>query len=193
MIKIKIILGSTRPNRQSEAVGKWIRDIASRQKNFDIEILDLRDYPLPFYSEPVGASGLKTVGYTNEHAEKWAKKIADADGYIFVAPEYNHGYSAVLKNALDYAYTEWNRKPVGFVSYGSAAGGSRAVEQLRLVAIELQMVSVRGQVLIPIIWDAFDENGGLKDPGDHYLHAAEGMLHELEWWAKTLKGARDTS
>src|SRR6476619_6316239 len=132
-MKILIILGSTRPERKSEAIGTWISTIASKYTEATFELVDLRDYPLPFYNEPVGAGMLEKVGYTTKKAEAWAKKITEADSYIIIAPEYNHGYPAVLKNAIDYVYKAWNNKPIGFVSYGSAAGGSRSVEQLRLV------------------------------------------------------------
>lgn len=190
-MKILIILGSTRPSRRSVGIGTWFATIASAYKEATFEIVDLADFPLPFYNEPVGAGMLESVGYTTKEAEAWAKKVEEADGYVIIAPEYNHGYPAVLKNALDYVYKAWNNKPIGFVSYGSAAGGSRSVEQLRLVAVELQMAPIRNQVVIPFILSALDDTGTLKDPDQHYLHAATAMIEQLLWWTKALKKARE--
>src|SRR5688572_27693303 len=140
-LKIQIIIGSTRPNRFSETPAKWLYEIAKTRKDIKFELIDLRDYPLPFYNEPKSPSSMKG-DYPNPDVKTWAKKIAGADGYIIISPEYNHGYPAVLKNALDSIYIEWNTKPVGFVSYGSV-GGARAVEQLRQVAVELKMVPIQ--------------------------------------------------
>src|SRR3989344_5113159 len=146
VLKVKIILGSTRPARFSEHAGGWILEQAKKIAGIETEILDLRDYAMPFFNEAVTPSA-KKEDYADEAVQRWTKKIKEADGFIIVAPEYNHGYTAVLKNALDYVSTEWNNKPVGFVAYGSA-GGARAVEQLRAVAIELQMAPVRNAVHI---------------------------------------------
>ena len=122
MTKIGIILGSTRPNRNGEQVARWVYDIASRREDAEFELVDLRDYPLPHLDEPLPPS----MGqYQGEHTRRWAEKIASFDGFVIVTPEYNHGTSGVLKNAIDYLYAEWNNKAVGFVSYG-AVGGARA-------------------------------------------------------------------
>ncbi|KKW12939.1 MAG: NADPH-dependent FMN reductase [Candidatus Gottesmanbacteria bacterium GW2011_GWB1_49_7] len=125
----------------SEKVAPWVLAEAKKHTEAEFELIDLRDWPLPFYNEPTSVTGL--TKYSIPLAEKWSEKIRQGDGFLIVTPEYNHGYSAVLKNALDYLYTEWHRKPVAFVSYGGPVGGSRAVEQLRLVSIELKMVPVR--------------------------------------------------
>jgi NAD(P)H-dependent FMN reductase len=126
MIKIGIILGSTRPNRSGEQVATWVHDLASRRSDAEFELLDLRDYPLPYLDETLPPS----MGqYQNEHTKQWAATIASFDGFIMVTPEYNHSTSAALKNALDYLYAEWNNKAAGFVSYG-LAGGARAAEHL---------------------------------------------------------------
>ncbi len=109
--KIQIIIGSTRQNRSGELVAKYVKNIASNKTDLEFELIDLRDWKLPFYDEVAGPMGLKG-NYSSAIGKKWAAKVAEADGYIFITPEYNHGYSAVLKNALDYAYFEWNRKPV---------------------------------------------------------------------------------
>lgn len=190
-MKIQVILGSTRPQRQSEKVGKWVIKQISKNSEVEAELIDLKDWPLPFYNEVSG------VGYLNgnfsvEIAKKWGEKIAEADAYIIVTPEYNHGYSAVLKNALDYAYSQWNNKPIGFVAYGGIVGGSRSVEQLRLVAIELQMTPIREAVYIPAVWEVFDETGNLKE-ANAYNQTFESMLKQLIWWTKALKEAREKS
>ena len=144
MTRIGIILGSTRPNRNGEQVARWVLEVASHRQDTDFELVDLRDYPLPHLDEPLPPSFGQ---YQNEHTRQWAAKIASFDGFVIVTPEYNHGTSGVLKNAIDYLYAEWNNKAVGFVSYG-AVGGARAVEHLRLVAGELQMADVRQQVVL---------------------------------------------
>lgn len=187
MLKIQVILGSTRPQRMSEAVGKWIAGAAKKKDGVAVELLDLRDYPMPFYDE---AATPKTVAgnFANEAARRWVKKIGEGDGYIIVAPEYNHGYTAVLKNALDYPYAEWNNKAVGFVAYGSV-GGARAVEQLRQVSVELQMAPIRNALHIMGVWTAFDEKGQPKDPA--LVKAADDFLNQLIWWTGALKVARE--
>src|ERR1700722_143094 len=130
-LKVKVILGSTRQGRFSEKVGAWFLGEAKKRSDMDVELLDLRDYPMPFFDEPVSTSSKKEP-FKNEVVAKWTAKIQDGDAFVVIAPEYNHGYPAVLKNALDYVYQEWNNKPVGFVGYGSVAGG-RGIEQLREV------------------------------------------------------------
>ena len=142
--KIGIVIGSTRPNRFGDKPAEWIANIAKARGDLDVEIVDLRDYPMPFFDE---ARSPAWAPSKNEVAAEVAKKVAELDGFIFIAAEYNRGPTAVLKNALDYAYKEWNRKPVTFVGYGGV-GGARAVEQLRLIAIEMQMAPTRTAVHI---------------------------------------------
>lgn len=187
-MKIQIILGSTRPGRKSELVCKWLTTKLPKSDDVTYEIIDLRDWPLPFFNEPVGPSqnGGK---FTLALAEKWAAKIKEGDGYIFITPEYNHGYSAVLKNALDYVYYEWNQKPVAFVSYGGIAAGTRAVMQLTQIARELQMVSIREGVHLPFIWTAFDDLGNFKE--EYHVPDPAPMIDQLIWWTKALKEARE--
>src|SRR5688500_7895423 len=124
MVKIGIILGSTRPGRNGEAVAKWVEGIANKRKDAQYELVDIKDFNLPLLDEPVPPSMGK---YSKEHTKKWASKVSEFDGYVFMTPEYNHSTCAALKNALDFLYKEWNNKAAGFVSYGSA-GGTRAVE-----------------------------------------------------------------
>jgi len=157
-VKIQVIIGSTRQGRYSEKPAQWIFGELKKQE-VDAELVDLRDYPLPFYNEPV--SPLRLNGqYPNPDVMKWSNKVKEADAYIIVAPEYNHGYTAVLKNAIDHLYPEWNHKPVGFLSYGSV-GGARVIEQMRLVAIELQMLPIKNSVHIPL--EVYINTMGLKN------------------------------
>ena len=121
-LRISIIIGSTRPNRFSEKPAQWLFEEAKKFPGIEVELLDLRDYPMPFYDQPRSPSGVTDGQYGNDIANKWAAKIGAADAFIIIGPEYNHGYSAVLKNAFDFIYREWNNKPVGFVSYGSVGG-----------------------------------------------------------------------
>ena len=137
--KVLIILGSTREGRLGEDVARWLMRQLSGRQDADFELADLREYRLPIYEGP-------SPDHRDAAVRRWADKVAAADGYVVVTPEYNHGYPAVLKSALDHAYQEWNRKPVAFVSYGGHAAGYRAVEQLRQMALELQMVPIREQV-----------------------------------------------
>lgn len=172
---IQIILGSTRKGRFGEQPARWIFEKLSKNADVTSELVDLRDFPLPFYDEEVSPSYLK-VPYTHKDVVKWTQKVAKADAYIIVTPEYNHGYPAVLKNALDYVFKEWNHKTVGFVSYGSV-GGARAVEQLRQVVIELQMEPIRASVHIVAPWFMLDDNGKLKT--ETLEASADAMLSEL--------------
>jgi NAD(P)H-dependent FMN reductase len=193
-LKVKVILGSTRQNRFSDKPGKWILDHAAKRPDMDVELLDLRDYPMPFFDEPVSTSSKKEP-FKNEMVAKWAAKIAEGDAFVIIAPEYNHSMPAVLKNALDYVYQEWNNKPVGFVAYGSAMG-ARSVEQLRLVAVELQLAPIRNAVHVPV--DVLIKAAGWSGPADPSALAAldekaKGLLDQLAWWGQALKVARNKS
>jgi NAD(P)H-dependent FMN reductase len=146
-LNIKLIVGSTRANRFSEKPAQWIHDLAAARPEIELERLDLRDYPLPFFEEPL-PPGFARDNYTNPAIIRWREKVREADGFIICTPEYNHGYPAILKNALDTVYHAWSRKAVAFVSWGGA-GGTRGVEQLRLVTIELDMAPIALLVHIP--------------------------------------------
>lgn len=181
MTKIGIILGSTRPGRNGEAVAKWVLEIASRRSDAEFELVDLADFPLPHLDEAVPPS----LGqYQGEHTKKWAAKVAEFDGYVFVTPEYNHSTSGVLKNALDYVYGEWNNKAAGIVSYGSV-GGARAAEHLRLILAELQIATVRQQVPLSLLTEF--ENYSVFKPGDYNLPALDTLLDQLVAWSKALE------
>ncbi|WP_213813740.1 NADPH-dependent FMN reductase [Glaciihabitans sp. dw_435] len=181
MTKIAIIIGSTRPGRNGEAVAKWVQEIASRRSDAEFELVDLLDYPLPHFDEPGSPA---RDAYQMDHTKAWSAKIAEFDGYVFVTPEYNHSTSGVLKNALDYLYNEWNNKAAAFVSYGGV-GGARAVEHLRLVASELQMATVRGQVAISLMTEF--ENYTTFAPHDYLLPLVDTMLDQLVSWAKVME------
>src|SRR3989454_6720195 len=149
MIRIAIIIGSTRPGRKAEAVAKWVYEIAQKRSDAEFELVDIKDFNLPLLDEPVPP----IMGqYSKPHTKRWAAKIGSFDGYVFVTPEYNHGIAGALKNAIDFLFREWNDKAAGFVSYGGAGGG-RAGEQLRLGVAEGQMGTVRNQVLLSMVTD----------------------------------------
>ena len=190
-LNIKVIAGSTREGRFSDKAAAWIAEEIKKQEGVTVEVLDLRDYPLPFYDEPISPALIKEGAYSHEMVRKWATKIGEADAFIIVTPEYNRGTSGVLKNALDSVYQEWNKKPVAFVSYGSV-GGARAVEQLRLNAIELQMAPIRTAVHIPgdQYFPVLLGKASASDLFASMPKQAEAMIMQLLWWALALKNAR---
>jgi len=186
--RVAVVLSTTRASRFADKPAEWLIDIASENNDMEFEILDLREYPLPFFDEIASNA---YVPSTNETAQTWQRKVAEFDGYVFITGEYNHGVPAVLKNALDYAYPEWNRKPAAFLGYGSV-GGARSVEQLRLIAVELQMVPLRHAVHLQGA-DFMAVRSGEKNIADlGYLRpVAEEMLNQLSWWANALLAARE--
>lgn len=187
MIEIGIILGSTRAGRKSEAVAHWVHEIASQRSDVETELVDLIDFNLPHLDEQVSPA----MGeYSQPHTKAWAEKIAAFDAYIFVTPEYNHGPTGVLKNAIDYLYREWNNKAAGFVSYGFA-GGIRAVEHLRLVMGELQVADVRAQVSLSLTADF--ENYTTFQPHPRHESSLNTMLDQLAAWGGALKTLRESS
>ena len=186
--KLAIVIGSIRPNRFAAHAAQWIAQVAAARGDFDVEVVDLKDYPMPLFAEEMSPAYAPSKDAT---ARRWQAKMAEFDAYIFTAAEYNRGPTAVLKNALDYAYPEWAKKPAGFVGYGSV-GGARAIEQLRLVLAELQMATIRTGVYIQgadfmAVWR---EGKELKDIA--YLQTGvKDMLEQLVWWTRALKTARD--
>jgi NAD(P)H-dependent FMN reductase len=187
---ISVIIGSTRQGRFSEKPARWILQRLEKYRGVDARLLDLRDFPMPFFDQPVPPAMPGRPPYEDEAVKRWTAEIARSDGFIFVTPEYNYGPAAVLKNALDWVYPEWNRKAAAFVSYGSAAG-ARSVQQLRETAIELQLAPVRSSVHIPVVtlWAHFQ--GGDVDSGLAELEApAKTMIDDLLWWTGALKAAR---
>jgi NAD(P)H-dependent FMN reductase len=185
MIRIAIIIGSTRPGRKAEAVSRWVHDVATQREDAIFEIVDLADYPLPHLDEPVPAA--MGPNYAQAHTRAWAETIASFDGYIFITPEYNHSTTGVLKNAIDYLYVEWHNKAAGFVSYG-LNGGTRAVEHLRLIMGELQVAEVRAQVTLSLFTE-FDNRTDLA-PAAHQQQALTALFDQVIAWSGALKTLR---
>src|SRR5438552_5629474 len=186
MIRIAVIIGSTRPGRNGEAVAKWVYEIARKRSDAEFELVDIKDFNLPLLDEPVPPS----LGqYTKEHTRVWAAKIDSFDAYVFVKPEYNHGISGALKNAIDFLFKEWNNKAAGFVSYGGA-GGARAVEQLRLVLAEVHIATVRNQVLLSMFTDF--ENFSVFKPAPQPEKSVNAMFDQVIAWGGALKMLRET-
>lgn len=180
MTRLGIIIGSTRPNRVGAEVGRWVHQVATRREDADFELVDIQDFDLPLLDEPKPPSSGE---YVQPHTKEWAAKIGSFDGFVFVTPEYNHGTSAALKNAIDFLYAEWNDKVAGFVSYGSA-GGARAVEQLRLVMAELQIATVRNQVMLSLFTDF--ENFRVFKPHPRHEAEIDRMLDQVIAWSEAL-------
>lgn len=190
--KILVILGSTREGRYGDKPAHWITGVLAADPRFDPELVDLRDWPLPFFDQPKSPTRITDGNYGNDVANRWGKKVASADGFVIITAEYNHGPTGVLKNALDWVYREWNRKPVTFVGYGNA-GAARAIEQLREIAVELEMAPIRRAVHLP--GDIFRATMGQTAPADPALFApaeasAKLMLDDLAWWTAALATAR---
>ena len=185
MINVGIIIGSTRPGRKAEAVAQWVHEHAQKRTDARFELVDIADYHLPLLDEPMPPSMGK---YSKEHTKKWAAKIASLDAFVFVTPEYNHGTSGALKNALDFIYAEWNNKAAGFVAYGSA-GGARAVEHLRGYMAELQIADVRAQVAFSLYTD-FENFTTFKPSGPQHEKTLSTMLDQLVRWGTALKTLR---
>jgi NAD(P)H-dependent FMN reductase len=184
MTKIGIIIGSTRPGRNGEAVARWVYEVAAQRGDAEFELVDLLDYRLPHLDEELPPS----MGqYARPHTLAWARTIASFDGFVMVTPEYNHSTSGALKNAIDFLYQEWNNKAVGFVSYGSA-GGTRAVEHLRLIAAELQMADVRAQVALSLFTDF--ENFSVFKPNDFQRNSLNTTLDQVVAWSTALAPLR---
>jgi len=190
-LKIAVIIGSTRESRFGPKPAQWIFDLAKQREEFDVELVDLKDFNLPFFNEI--ATNLWAPS-EDPRAIAWQKKIGEFDGYIFVVPEYNRSIPAGLKNALDQAYKEWVRKPAAYVGYG-AVGAARAIEHLRLINIELQMVPVRSAVHIggSEFYKVMPRMGNqpISAIQDAILPSANDMLDQLAWWARATKAARE--
>lgn len=186
-VRIHGILGSTRQGRFGETVATWLAEIAAERDDLVYQPVDLRDWPLPFFDSPRSPAS----GHVAPEAEAWSRTIAAADGYVLITPEYNRGYPAVLKNALDHLWHEWNHKPVGFVGYGGASGGTRATAQLRQVALELELVPVRVEVVLASARSQFDEKGRIRD--DRHARTAHQMLDQVVRMAQALRPLRAAS
>jgi NAD(P)H-dependent FMN reductase len=185
-VRLQIIIGSIREGRISLPIAKWVRDEATEQGEFAVELVDLEDWQLPMFAL---AKPPAMGSYQDALQIRWAENVAKADAFLFVCPEYNHGYPPVLKNALDYVFAEWHRKPATFVAFGNA-GGARAVEQLRLVLIELQVAPLSGAVHLR---DAHSKlRDGKYQPAPEDNRRLRAALDDLSWWAKALRVAKDS-
>ncbi|MBW8824869.1 MAG: NAD(P)H-dependent oxidoreductase [Acidobacteria bacterium] len=192
MLRLHVIVGSTRETRAAERVFQWIDRRARAHGAFEVTLLDLREWPLPMFAEHFGTLGDPAAPtYSDPVVKRWNQTIAEGDAFIFITPEYNHSFSGVLKNAIDnvWASFAFRNKPVGMVSYSSGAvGGARAVEQLALVAIETELVPLRNSVLVAAVGGAFDDDGEPVNPASDA--AATVLLDDLEWWGNALAVAR---
>ena len=192
MHKVQIIVGSTRPTRAAERVFPWVLDRAKRHGGFEVELLDLRDWELPFFQEHMGTIGdFADPTYSDPIVKAWNKKVAEGDAFLIVTAEYNHSVPGQLKNAIDSVFVSFalRNKPVGFVGYsGGVAAGTRAVEHLALIAIEAEAVPLRNTVLIPFVADAFRDDGEPTGPATDI--ALSITLDDLAWWSGTLSRAR---
>ena len=193
MSKLQVIIGSTRPTRAADLVAPWVIDRASAHPAFDVEVLDLRDWPLPMFAEHFGTIGdFNDPTYSDPLVRRWNHKIQEADAYLVITPEYNHSVPGVLKNAIDSIFVSFafRNKPLVAVGYsGGIAGGVRAIEHLAQIAIEAEMVPLRASVIIPRVGEAFEDDGTPVDPvADVSLKVA---LDDLAWWASALGRARE--
>jgi NAD(P)H-dependent FMN reductase len=188
MPTLQIIVASTRPGRAGLSIGQWIADRAAAHGTFDVDVVDLAQLALPFVDEPHHP---RLRRYTQQHTKDWSARVASADAFVFVTPEYNHGLSAPLKNAIDYLHAEWQHKPVGFVSYGGVAAGTRAVEQTKQVVTALRMVPVVEGVPIPFFEQFIDEDGTVR-ANEPMEQGAVAMLDELVRIEEALRPLRAT-
>ncbi len=184
MLKIAVIVGSTRPGRRAEPVANWVLEHAQKRGDATFELVDIADFDLPLYDEPMPPSMHQ---YQHEHTKRWAAAIDAYDGFVFIVPEYNHGIPGALKNAIDFIYREWNNKAAGFVSYGST-GGARAVEHLRGVMGEVQVADVRAHVSLSLYTDF--ENFTVFRPAELHLAQLTTMLGQVVGWSGAMKSLR---
>jgi len=186
MTKIGIITGSTRPGRKSLQVAEWVKSIAEKRGDAEYEIVDLAEFNLQMYAEPVSAA--YSQDYKSPEAIPWSRKIAELDGYVFICPEYNRGVTSALKNAIDYLYIEWNNKAAGIVSYGSA-GGVRAAEALRIIMAELQVATVRTHPSMSLFTDFVKMNE--FNPAPVHEKSVNAMLNQVNAWTNALQPLRN--
>lgn len=185
---ILVILGSAREHRFGGVIARWLMRQAAQRADLTFELADLRDWQHAYFNRtrPAAASDYEN----DDEAKRWAEVVGRGDGFVIISPEYNYGYPAVLKSALDSVYREWNRKPVSFVTYGGWSGGVRAMQQLREVSVELQMAPVRTSLVMQFAPRLFDAEGNLKEP-QMFENQATRLFDDLAWWAVALRAARD--
>jgi NAD(P)H-dependent FMN reductase len=188
--RIAVVIGSTRDSRFGEKPARWVHEIAAARDDMEVELVDLRDFDLPFFNEVASNAWVPTQ---SPEGVRWQRKVAEFDGFVFVTPEYNRSVPASLKNALDFAYPEWNRKAAAVVGYGPL-GAARAAEHLRTIAVELQLAPTRtGVHLQGADFMAAHQNKKSLDAMEYLKSNAERMLDELAWWAGALKSAREAT
>ena len=186
---LQIVIGSTRPGRVGLPVAEWFDEAAVSHGGFDVEVVDLADVGLPFFDEPRHP---RLGEYEYEHTRRWSAVVDRADAFVFVVPEYNHGFNAEIKNALDFLHREWQHKPVGFVSYGGVSAGTRAVQMLKQVVVALKMVPVAESVNIPFVNQLLDSEQRIH-PNQIMDEAATAMLDGLAQWTESLRRDRSGS
>jgi NAD(P)H-dependent FMN reductase len=186
MTNLLIIIASTRPDRVGLPVARWFEQRARAHDGLDVSVADLAEWNLPFLDEP---NHPRLGRYTKDHTKRWSAEVGAADAFAFVMPEYNHGFNAPLKNAIDFLFAEWRHKPAGFVSYGGVAGGMRAVQQLKPVLVSLDMLPVNDAVVIPFVKNHIGEDGAFV-PNDVIEAAAEQLLSELARAADAMQAMR---
>jgi NAD(P)H-dependent FMN reductase len=186
--RLHVIICSTRPGRVGPGVASWFHEFAASHGGFDVKLVDLADFNLPVYDEPIHPVQQK---YQNAHTKAWSESVSAADAYVFVTPEYNYTPPPSLVNALNYVYREWNYKPCGFVSYGGASGGIRAAQGTKLQITTLKMMPLMEGVMVPMVSQLIDEAGVFQS--NHLIDkSAVTMLDELLRWAKGLKAMRES-
>lgn len=187
MAKVEIILASTRPNRVGLPVATWTEQEARAHGAFEeVELVDLAEVNLPLLNEPQHP---RFHDYAHQHTKDWSAKVSEADAFVFVMPEYNYGYTAPLKNAIDYLHWEWHYKPVGLVSYGGVAAGTRAAQMIKQVVTTLKMVPLFEAVSVPFVQQFLGEDGTIH-PNDLMLSAAKAMFDELRRVSDALRPLR---
>ncbi|NDV54110.1 MULTISPECIES: NADPH-dependent FMN reductase [Roseobacteraceae] len=185
-LKVKIILGSTRPGRIVPIVGKWVEELAREQNGFDVEVVDLKEIDLPLLDE---AGHPRAQAYEHEHTKKWAAKIAEADAFVFLTPEYNSFPSAALVNAIQALAVEWERKVAAVVSYGGVSGGMRAAQELRQLLVNMNVMALPQSVPVPFVFNFIGDDGVLR-PEQPVVDGLKGMFNELAVWGEALKPSR---
>jgi NAD(P)H-dependent FMN reductase len=183
--RLMIVIASTRPGRVGLPIGQWFAELAEKQGEFVVQVADLAELNLPFMDEP---NHPRLRAYTQQHTKDWSAMVNAADAFVLVTPEYNHGYAAPLKNAIDYLMHEWMYKPVGLVSYGGVSAGLRAVQMLKPTLSALKMIPLPEAVPIPMVSGQFNEEGEFQAT-DQLNDAAAGMLRALRDWVTTLRPA----
>ncbi len=184
-LAVAVIIGSTRPNRHSEPVARWVLDRVAERSDLQADLIDLADVALPMFDEPMPPI---MGNYAGEHTRAWAATVGAYDAFVFVSPEYNRSIPAVLKNAIDYLYHEWTNKAAGFVSYGADAGGARAIEHLRVILGELHVADVR--TMVPLSLSVDFTNFTDFTPSGTAERKADAMLAELASWGQALRNLR---